>query len=159
MARPLPRRRDLLTLTAMAALQACASVPNVNAYLDADPLQRHFALQHALADSPLVFGNQTRLLMDGGQALPAMFQAMQQARDHINLEYFIFEDVAVGSQHLSDLLIDKLDQWRGGQHHLRRLRIARHASRSVRHPAPSRRQRRRVQSDQPGGRVDRPLPE
>jgi cardiolipin synthase len=108
MPRLLPRRRDVLTLTAMAALQACASVPNINAYLDPDPLQRHFAMQHALSDGPLVFGNQTRLLMDGGQALPAMFQAMQQARDHINLEYFIFEDVAVGSQHLSDLLIDKL---------------------------------------------------
>ena len=110
MARPLPRRRDLLTLTAMAALQACASVPNVNAYLDPDPLQRHFALQHALADGPLVFGNKTRLLMDGSQALPAMFQAMQQAKDHINLEYFIFEDVAVGSQHLSDLLIAQLNR-------------------------------------------------
>jgi hypothetical protein len=109
MPRLLPRRRDVLTLTAMAALQACASVPNINAYLDPDPLQRHFALQHALADGPLVFGNQTRLLTDGGQALPAMFQAMQQAQDHVNLEYFIFEDVAVGSQHLSDLLIDKLN--------------------------------------------------
>jgi len=55
-----------------------------------------------------VFGNQTRLLTDGRQAFPAMFQAMQQARDHINLEYFIFEDVAVGRQRLSDLLIGKL---------------------------------------------------
>ena len=109
MPRPLPRRRDLFVLTAATALQACASVPNVDAYLDLDPLQRQYALQHALSDSPLVFGNQTRLLMDGAQALPAMFQAMQQAKDHINLEYFIFEDVVVGSQHLSDLLIDKLN--------------------------------------------------
>ena len=92
------RRRDLLALIATVAVQACAAVPDVDAYLpspdDPDPLQRHYALQRALSDSPLVFGNQTRLLMDGTQALPAMFQAMRQARDHINLEYFIFEDVA-----------------------------------------------------------------
>jgi cardiolipin synthase A/B len=37
-----------------------------------------------------------------------MFDAMRQARDHINLEYFIFEDVQVGQIHLSDLLIGRL---------------------------------------------------
>ena len=46
--------------------------------------------------------------MDGTQALPAMFQAMQQARDSINLEYFIFEDVEFNGIRLSDLLITKL---------------------------------------------------
>jgi cardiolipin synthase len=56
----------------------------------------------------LVFGNQTRLLMDGAQAFPAMFQAMDSASDHINLEYFIFEDVQVDGFRLSDLLIRKL---------------------------------------------------
>ena len=113
-ARPLPGRRNFLALTAAAALQACAAEPDVDAYLasssDPEPLQRHYALQQALSDSPLVFGNQTRLLRDGAQAFPAMFQAMQQARDHINLEYFIFEDVAVGGLHLSDLLIGKLNR-------------------------------------------------
>jgi cardiolipin synthase len=108
------RRRDLLALIATTAMQACAAVPDVDAYLpsadDPDPLQRHYALQRALSDSPLVFGNQTRLLMDGAQALPAMFEAMRQARDHINLEYFILEDVAVGELHLSDLLIGKLNR-------------------------------------------------
>jgi len=108
------RRRDLLALIATTAMQACAAVPDVDAYLpapdDPDPLQRHYALQRALSDSPLVFGNQTRLLMDGAQALPAMFDAMRQARDHINLEYFILEDVAVGELHLSDLLIGKLNR-------------------------------------------------
>jgi cardiolipin synthase A/B len=107
-------RRDLLMLTALAGLQACATDPNVNAYLatpnDPDPLQRHYALQHALSDSPLVFGNQTRLLSDGAQALPAMFHAMRQARDHINLEYFIFEDVTLNGLRLSDLLVDRLNR-------------------------------------------------
>jgi cardiolipin synthase len=46
--------------------------------------------------------------MDGAQALPAMFRAMDAARDNINLEYFIFEDIAVEGHRLSDLLIGKL---------------------------------------------------
>src|SRR5215471_4144752 len=114
MAGSICNRRDLLTLTALAGLQACATEPDVNAYLatpnDPDPLQRHYALQHALSDSPLVFGNQTSLLSDGTQALPAMFQAMRRARDHINLEYFIFEDVTLDGLRLSDLLIDRLNR-------------------------------------------------
>ncbi|HET7881001.1 MAG TPA: phospholipase D-like domain-containing protein [Acetobacteraceae bacterium] len=104
-------RRELIALASAASLQACAPDPDVNAYLgsgEQDSLQRHYGLQRGLADGSLVFGNQTRLLRDGGQAFPAMFQAMQQARDHINLEYFIFEDVEVGGQQLSDLLIGKL---------------------------------------------------
>ena len=102
-------RRDCLALTAAAAvLQACASVPDVDAYLDPDPLQRHYASQEALSQTPLVFGNRTHLLHDGMEALPAMFGAIRQAYDHINLEYFIFEDIALGQLHLSDLLIGKL---------------------------------------------------
>jgi hypothetical protein len=54
-------------------------------YLNPNPLQLHFALQQALAGSPLIFGYTTCLLMDGAQALPAMFQAMWQARGHIIL--------------------------------------------------------------------------
>jgi cardiolipin synthase A/B len=49
-----------------------------------------------------------RLLHDGGEALAAMFDAMHRARDHINLEYFIFENVRVAGTYLSDLLIGKL---------------------------------------------------
>jgi cardiolipin synthase len=106
-------RREFVAFSATAALDACAADPDIDAYLapgDPDPLQRHYALQRALSESPLVFGNQTRLLMDGAQALPAMFQAMQQARDHINLEYFIFEDVVAGHLSLSALLLGQLSR-------------------------------------------------
>ena len=78
----------------MAALQACAAVPNVNEYLRSQTRCNGTSRCSRRSDGPLVFGNQTQLLKDGGQAFPAMFHAMQQARDHINLEYFIFEDVA-----------------------------------------------------------------
>jgi cardiolipin synthase len=101
-------RRTFMTLGTAAALQACAATPDVDKYLgDTDPLQRHFGMQQKLDGESLVFGNQTQLLQDGGQAFPAMFQAIRQAKDHINLEYFIFEDVAWDGQQLSDLLIDK----------------------------------------------------
>ncbi len=114
-------RRRLLTLAGGMSLAACATVPDADDYLrpdgavgphqDAasdDILQRQFALQEALSESPLTTGNQVRLLRDGQEALAAMFDAMRQARDHINLEYFIFEDVQVGQIHLSDLLIGRL---------------------------------------------------
>jgi cardiolipin synthase len=99
-------------LGAAAALQGCASIPDVDKYQapSDDSLQRHYTIQRALSDGSLVFGNQTRLLMDGAQAFPAMFQAMDAARDHINLEYFIFEDVEVDGLRLSDLLTDKLNR-------------------------------------------------
>jgi len=114
-------RRRFLALGGAGALAACAAVPDADDYLrranvagapqDASSeeiLQRQFALQQALSESPLTAGNDVRLLRDGQQALPAMFDAMRQARDHINLEYFIFEDVQAGGTYLSDLLIGKL---------------------------------------------------
>ncbi len=110
----LPTRRDFLALAGAAGLQACAEVPDADTYLlspeESDSLQHHFVLQRALSNSPLVFGNRTRLLIDGAQAFPAMFRAMLQARDHINLEYFIVEDVTVDGLRLSDLLINKLSR-------------------------------------------------
>ncbi len=113
-------RRRLLALAGAASLSACAADPDVNDYIgpngarrDAlaaggDALQRHVALQQALSDSPLITGNQVGLLRDGLDAHRAMFDAMHQARDHINLEYFIFEDVRVADWTLAGLLIDKI---------------------------------------------------
>jgi cardiolipin synthase len=76
--------------------------------LSADALQRQFALQQALSQAPLVTGNTATILRDGVQALPAMFAAMRSARDHINLEYFIFADVVWGGTSVSEVLIDRL---------------------------------------------------
>jgi cardiolipin synthase A/B len=114
-------RRRLVALAGVAPLASCASVPDVDDYLGpantngtapeaGSPkiLQRQYALQAVLSDSPLVAGNQVRLLRDGLEAFPAMFNAMRQARDHINLEYFILEDVRQGPTWLSDLLMAKL---------------------------------------------------
>jgi cardiolipin synthase len=72
-----------------------------------DPLQRHLAIEQAVAENPLVAGNRTRVLHDGAETFPAMFDAIKSARDHIYLEYYIFEDVNVGRQRLGDLLVKK----------------------------------------------------
>ena len=87
MTRPAFSRRGLLTLAAAASLSACASTPDIDDYLlpsDASPLQRYYASQAVLSGGPFVSGNRTRLLADGARAFPAMFAAMDQARDHIN---------------------------------------------------------------------------
>ena len=111
-------RRQFLVLSGVGTLAACAAVPNANELIgpdaseaaagSSDILQRQLALQQALSDSPLVAGNQVHLLPTGLEAHQAMFDAMHQARDHINLEYYIFEDVQVGGWQLSELLVDKI---------------------------------------------------
>jgi len=74
---------------------------------DAGILQRHVAIEQAIAETPLVAGNSTRLLVDGDQTFAAMFAAIKGAKSTLNLEYYIFEDVESGAEHLGDLLIAK----------------------------------------------------
>jgi len=70
-------------------------------------LERHLAVEQAVADSPLVVGNRTQLLRDGTETFRAMFKAIHTAKRSINLEYYIFEDVESDGEHLGDLLIAK----------------------------------------------------
>lgn len=70
-------------------------------------LKRHTAYEEAISESPLIAGNRTRLLRDGPETFRAMFAAMQGATRHINLEYYIFEDVESDGAHLGDLLVAK----------------------------------------------------
>jgi cardiolipin synthase A/B len=44
---------------------------------DSDVLQRHLAIEEAIAESPLVIGNRTRILRDGAATFSAMFAAIQ----------------------------------------------------------------------------------
>ena len=77
---------------------------------DAGILKRHTAIEEAVAETPLVAGNTTRLLIDGRETFAAMFAAMRGAKSSINLEYYILEDVESGGQHLSELLVAKRQQ-------------------------------------------------
>jgi cardiolipin synthase A/B len=76
---------------------------------ESDALERHIILEEAVTGSPLVAGNDVALLNDGPTAYNAMFGAIENAKDHVNLEFFIIEDDEVG-QRLSDLLIKKRRQ-------------------------------------------------
>jgi cardiolipin synthase A/B len=74
---------------------------------DIDILQKHLALEQAInADSPLVLGNKLVLLQDGPATYKAMIAAIRKAKDHINLETYIFEDDDIGKQ-FADLLLER----------------------------------------------------
>ena len=50
-----------------------------------DILERHTAVVESVTDSPLTKGNKVSLLADGPAAYNAMFKAIENAKDHINL--------------------------------------------------------------------------
>jgi cardiolipin synthase len=70
-------------------------------------LQRHLAIEQAVAENPLVAGETTHLLKDGVITFRAMFAAIGAAKHSVNLEYFIFEDVESDGVRLGDLLLAK----------------------------------------------------
>jgi cardiolipin synthase len=76
---------------------------------DIDILQKHVALEEAVAGSPLTMGNRLGLLQDGSATYDAMTAAIRQARQHINFETYIIEDDEVGRR-FADLLIEKRAQ-------------------------------------------------
>lgn len=75
-----------------------------------DALKRHLAIEEEVAGSPLVSGNSTRLLRDGPQTFQAVFAAIRGAKHHVNLEYYILENVEHEGQKLGDLLLAKRRQ-------------------------------------------------
>ncbi|HKP25144.1 MAG TPA: phospholipase D-like domain-containing protein [Dongiaceae bacterium] len=70
-------------------------------------MERHLAVEQAVAGTPLTAGNATRLLRDGDGTFAAVFEAIAQARHHINLEYYTLEDVEFSGRKLSELLLEK----------------------------------------------------
>jgi cardiolipin synthase len=71
-----------------------------------DILGRHIAVVESVTESPLTKGNKVTLLADGQATYAAMFKALQNAKDHINLESYIIEDDETG-QKFADLLLQK----------------------------------------------------
>jgi cardiolipin synthase len=66
----------------------------------------HLAIEESLVGSPLTAGNKVDLLQDGPQTYDAMFEAIDAARDHINMETYILEADEIG-QRFADALIAK----------------------------------------------------
>lgn len=71
-----------------------------------DILERQVALIESICGGPLVAGNKVALLIDGPATYAAMFKAIQDAKDHINLETYMFKDDEVGRK-FADLLLQK----------------------------------------------------
>ncbi len=59
---------------------------------------KHLALISEVAGSPLIIGNKVDLLIDGPSTYAAMLSAIDNAKDHINMETFIFEDDEIGHE-------------------------------------------------------------
>ncbi|NTW06810.1 MAG: cardiolipin synthase [Syntrophaceae bacterium] len=71
-----------------------------------DILERYTAVVESVTESPLTKGNKVTLLIDGPATYAAMFEAIRNAQDHINLETFILEGDEIGRK-FTDLLLRK----------------------------------------------------
>ena len=71
-----------------------------------DMLERYTAVVESVTESPLTKGNKVSMLIDGPATYAAMFEAIRNAKDHINLETFIIEDDEIGVK-FTDLLLKK----------------------------------------------------
>jgi cardiolipin synthase len=56
--------------------------------------------------SPLTMGNTTTLLVNGEEKFPVLIKALEEARDHIHIEYYIYENDRIG-EIIADILIRK----------------------------------------------------
>jgi len=56
--------------------------------------------------SPLTSGNKIKLLINGEQTFPEMLQAIAEAKEHIHLEFYAFEDDRIGNK-IKEALIQK----------------------------------------------------
>lgn len=74
-----------------------------NSYADTQSLA---ALEELATSKPLIAGNRVTLLYDGPQTVAAMTQAIASAKNHINLETYIFDEDAVGTP-IANLLIER----------------------------------------------------
>jgi cardiolipin synthase A/B len=57
-------------------------------------------------NSPLTANNEVRLLLNGETKFPAVIKALKDAKHHIHMEYYIFEDDEIGKE-IKTILIQK----------------------------------------------------
>lgn len=57
--------------------------------------------------SPLTAGNEVKLLVNGERKFPEVLDAIRKAKNHIHIEYYIYEDDEIGSA-MADALIQKV---------------------------------------------------
>src|SRR5690606_26582820 len=57
--------------------------------------------------SPLTAGNEVKLLVNGEHKFPEVLDAIRKAKNHIHIEYYIYEDGEIGSA-MADALMQKV---------------------------------------------------
>jgi cardiolipin synthase len=73
-----------------------------------DILEHYTAVIESVSESPLTKGNKVTLLVDGPATYAAMFKAVENARDHINIETYTIEDIEDETgRKFADLLLQK----------------------------------------------------
>lgn len=60
-------------------------------------------------NSPLTGNNEVKLLLNGENKFPAVISALKEARHHIHIEYYIFEDDDIGNE-IKNILIQKVKE-------------------------------------------------
>lgn len=66
-------------------------------------------LIYNVGNSPLTANNKVELLLNGEQKFPKLMQALRDAKSHIHIEYYIYENDITGNQ-IADILIEKAKQ-------------------------------------------------
>jgi cardiolipin synthase A/B len=96
--------------TAMSDLRKRITLETEKAWDTKEPLiQKHKKLALYLLNdgmSPLLGGNEVKLLINGENKFPEVLESLKSAKHHIHMEYYIFEDDGIGNQ-IKDLLIQK----------------------------------------------------
>lgn len=115
---PEPLATDVPAQVTVAGARGALSQRTANAVLkrllaqapDAGALERHLAVEQTVAGTPLYTGNQVTILRDGPATFDAIFATIHAARHYLYLEYYTFEDIQHGDEHLSDLLIQRHEE-------------------------------------------------
>lgn len=96
--------------TALADLRERITLESEKAWNTNEPaIQKHKKLALYLLNdgmSPLTGGNEVKLLINGENKFPDVLEALKNARHHIHIEYYIFEDGDIADQ-IKDVLIQK----------------------------------------------------
>lgn len=71
-------------------------------------LKNHAKLAHLLLKdgSPLTEKNTVKLLINGENTFPAIIKALKEAKNHIHIEYYIYENDTIGNT-IKDVLIER----------------------------------------------------
>jgi cardiolipin synthase A/B len=76
---------------------------------ESDRPNKHLSKYLSNEMSPLTAGNAVRLLINGEEKFPAVIQALEEAKDHIHIEYYIYENDKIGKT-IEEILIRKAKQ-------------------------------------------------